>query len=123
MTKKDRDQVREDPGDDSVLFRIHLHWRGSTPEVLSSPDNTEAVGHIWRDKEGAWQLAFAVQRGNGRRQRHFVTIDPDGIRNDRWALQKLGPGVWDIGQSIFFAGQIHAFVTLIGVPDPAPWEK
>lgn len=109
-----------DPGDDSVVLRVHLHWLHSVPEVMTSAG--PPVGHVGRDQDGAWQLVFAVQRLPTRRQRHFVSVDPDRVRPNRWWMLKLGPGVWDIPQSIFFEGQIHAFVTLVGVPDPAPWE-
>jgi hypothetical protein len=70
-----------------------------------------------------WQLVFAVDRGKDRRQRHFVSVDPDAVQSDRWHLVKLGPTAWDIPQSIFVAGQIHAFVTIVDVPSPAPWER
>ena len=111
---------KEDPGDHTVVIRAHLHWKGSVGDVLGSPAGS-AVGHVSRQPDGAWQLAFAVQRGPKKRQRHFVSVDPDATRKDRWHLQKLGPGVWDVTPSIFFEGQFHGFVTLIGVPEPAPW--
>lgn len=121
MTEKQGKMVQDDPGDSSVVLRVHLRWLDSVKAVTTSVAGPP-VGHIRRSEEGVWQLAFAVQRGRAR-QRHFVTVDPDGVREDRWGLMKLGPGVWDIPESVFVEGQIHAFVTLLGVPDPAPWER
>jgi len=121
MTGRAGDLAKEDPGDASVVLRVHARWARSVPEVAGSPTGP-ALGHVWRDEEGKWQLAFSVQRGK-KRQRHFIDVDPDGIRQDRWGLMKLAPGVWDVPQSVFIPDQIHTFVTLVGVPDPAPWEK
>ena len=122
MTNKASSFTRPDPGDDSVVLRVHLRWLPCVQDVMSSTSGL-AVGHIFRDDAGAWHLAFAVQRGVLRRQRHFVDVDPDGCHADRWGLTRLGPGVWDVKESIVVPGQIHAFVTLVGVPCPAPWEN
>jgi hypothetical protein len=42
-------------------------------------------------------------------------------RDPRWNLFKLGPTVWKLTPSILDQ-QIHGYVTVIGVPEPAPWE-
>ena len=113
---------RNDPGDDSVVMRVHARWVGSTTTVMQEASGP-SIGHVLRRHDGIWQLAFAVQRGLTRRQRHFVEVDPDNVRRDRWGLVKLAPGVWDVAESIVVPGQFHGFVTLLGVPDPAPWES
>lgn len=122
MTEKATKRPQEDPCDSSVVLRAHLRWLNSVADVTGSMAGPP-VGHVWRGDDGVWQLAFAVQRGRGRRQRHFIVVDPDGVRQDRWGLLKLGPGIWDVPESVFVEGQIHAFITLTGVPDPAPWER
>lgn len=121
MTERGGDLSKEDPGDASVVLRVYARWTKSVPEVVGSPTGP-ALFHVWRDGDGKWQLALSVQRGR-KRQRHFVDVDPDNTRRDRWGLMKLAPGVWNVPQSIFVQDQIHAFVTLTGVPDPAPWER
>lgn len=121
MTGRGEDLVREDPGDASAVLRVYARWAKSVPEVAGSPTGP-ALCHVWRDEEGKWQLALSVQRGK-RRQRHFLDVDPDNTRKDRWGLMKLAPGVWDLPQSVLVPDQIHAFVTLVEVPDPAPWER
>jgi hypothetical protein len=118
--KLDHDEVSSDPGNDSIIMRLIVHWVDS-PE-LAVTSSGAPHGCISRDKVGTWRLAFAVQRGKKRRQRHFVDVDPMGTRQDRWPLHRLGAGVWDLSKSVHVAGQFHGFVTLVGVPDPAPWE-
>lgn len=110
----------KDPGDDSVVLRLYLSWLAVVRDVLQSKG--DAVGTVHRTPEGIWELVFAVDRGQGRRQRHFIAIDPGLSRKQRWPLIRLGPGIWDIPVSIHIPGQLHAFVTLIRVPDLAPWE-
>ncbi len=45
-----------------------------------------------------------------------------------WVLRKIAPGVWkpisglNGGSSVHEAGLIHTFITVVGVPEPAPWE-
>lgn len=46
--------------------------------------------------------------------------DPKLGKMVRWGLRKLGPTVWMVEPSIVIPG-LHAFVTLTGVPEPAPW--
>lgn len=113
----------EDPGDDSVILRAYLLWALSTTQVMQSTHGRAAVCYVGRLPDGEWQLAFAIDRDAGRRQRHFVSVTPSDVaRADRWMLVKLAPGVWDIPTSIHVPGQFHGFTTLLNVPDPAPWE-
>jgi hypothetical protein len=39
----------------------------------------------------------------------------------RFVLKRLGPGVWKVGPSIVSPGLLHAHVTIVDVPEPAPW--
>lgn len=110
----------QDPGDDSVVARLYVTWLATVRDVTRSETGT--VGTVHRTVEDVWELVFAVDRGQGRRQRHFIAVDPYLSRKQRWPLIRLGPGIWDIPVSIHIPGQLHAFVTLIRVPDLAPWE-
>lgn len=40
----------------------------------------------------------------------------------RWVLFKLGPTVWKVSPSVSHP-LFHAYLTIVGVPEPAPWEK
>lgn len=100
-------QQQQDPGNDTVVLRVYLTWCDTAREALESP----LRGCVHRLDDGTWQLSFSVPRAN-RLQRHFVEVDPDGVRAERWLITKLSPGVWDLPR----------YVTLGGVPDPAPWE-
>lgn len=54
--------------------------------------------------------------------------DPDGaftpegecLSIRKWGLRRLGPGTWLLGPSVV-QGQLHAFVVLCDVPEPAPF--
>ena len=49
------------------------------------------------------------------------TYKKQGDRIEAWGLQRLGPGVWNVEPSILVDNSFHAFVTIIGVPEPAPF--
>lgn len=40
----------------------------------------------------------------------------------RFCLYRLGPTVWKLSPSIR-APRLHGYVTIVGCPDPAPWEE
>ena len=50
-----------------------------------------------------------------------ITWAKQGDALTRWGLSRLGPGVWSIDPSVIVAGELHAFVTLVDVPEPAPF--
>lgn len=56
----------------------------------------------------------------------MLPFNLDGLILDgpppRFVLYKLGPGVWKLAPSVTVPGMLHAFITIVGVPDPAPWE-
>lgn len=112
----------DDPGNDSVIFRIYLKWVPKIEEAIG-PTIKDARGCVHRPRGESWQLVCTIPRGT-RQQVHFIDVNVDGIcRADRWDLVKLAPTVWDIPMSVHVPGQLHAYITLLNVPDPAPWEK
>ena len=52
-----------------------------------------------------------------------VHLDGEPSRGSppRWVLFKLGPTVWKVSPSVLDE-KIHCYLTIVGVPDPAPWE-
>lgn len=40
-----------------------------------------------------------------------------------YGLQKLGPGVWRVTPSLFVPGELHAFLVLCDIPEPAPFTQ
>jgi hypothetical protein len=38
-----------------------------------------------------------------------------------WGMERLGPGVWSLEPSLVIPGLLHAFITLVDVPEPPPW--
>jgi len=42
---------------------------------------------------------------------------------EAYGADRITAGVWAINPSLNVEGLIHGFVTLHGVPDPAPWER
>lgn len=48
-------------------------------------------------------------------------IGVDGVEN--YGMTPIIPGLWAIDPSLNVRGVLHVFVTVYGVPDPAPWEK
>ena len=115
--------VSNDPVDASVVLRVLLQYVG-TPEEVTRAKSGPPMGYIRREEDRSLLLMWSVPRGNGKRQQFFTQVDCiEAHRKDRWPLLRLGPGVWDVPTSIFVEGQIHAFVTLVGVPEPPPWSS
>jgi hypothetical protein len=52
---------------------------------------------------------------------HFVG-EPSSESPPRFVLYKLHPTVWKLSPSVV-TDQLHAYLTIVGVPDPAPWES
>ena len=52
---------------------------------------------------------------------HF-TGEPSSGLPPRFVLYKLHPTVWKLSPSVV-TDQLHAYLTIVGVPDPAPWES
>jgi hypothetical protein len=51
-----------------------------------------------------------------------VVADPETMTMESFGLEKLGPGVWAIDPAIHRKGGLHAYILLVEVPDPAPFE-
>jgi hypothetical protein len=51
---------------------------------------------------------------------HFDGKSQGGV-SPRFMLVRIGATVWTLVPSVL-AENIHAFITVIGVPDPPPWE-
>ena len=121
--KRDGGGSGPDPGDDSCVLRFYAAWVPSMEIAIGGSFADAPTVHARRDANGTWELGMSVPRGDGRRQRHFIAFSPDAVkRPNRWNLVKLAPRVWDMPASVHVPGQMHAFITLLGVPDPAPWE-
>ena len=113
MTVRDQSvKALTDPGDDSAILRIIAAWGPDIAAVMAV-----RTGHSVAQATPDRRIALNIARGE-KRQHHFITISKDD-----WQLMKLGSSVWEITPSLNISGQIHAFVTLVGVPDPAPWER
>lgn len=48
-------------------------------------------------------------------------FDGDANTPPRFVLYKIAPSVWKVSPSVLSA-MLHAYITVVGVPEPAPWE-
>jgi hypothetical protein len=71
---------------------------------------------------------FFVKNHRGKGVGGGVPVHLEGETNDgldgkpcRWVFNKIAPGVWKPSQSLMMP-ELHAYFTLVGVPEPAPWE-
>ncbi len=71
-------------------------------------------------------LVVLAVNHHGKRVQVMIPFNLDGPVEDgpppRFVLFKLGPGVWKLAPSLTVPGLLHAFVTIVHVSDPAPWE-
>lgn len=63
-------------------------------------------------------IPFSVRVG---RSLKMAPEDPNDNRMVLWGLRRLGSTVWTVEPSIITPMGLHVFVTLIEVPDPAPF--
>jgi hypothetical protein len=111
-----------------VIYDLVVHWsEGPMVDVRPLP-----MGRIVRQPNGALELLLVVPDG---RKRHLIVVPLSGDENATgmdgegkavpgqvmsWGIIRLGPGVWKPVPSIHHA-VIHAYLTVIDVPEPAPW--
>ena len=84
------------------------------------------------DGQGGWTLLFRFRPDEvipipiceGDPQGELLEVEP-GVRiwgeMERYGLTKLGSGVWRMDPSLWVPGELHAFLVLCDVPDPAPF--
>jgi hypothetical protein len=113
-------------GDEEEALPVLLLTPRWSPVILVDP-TTEDLCFVSKEKDG-WMLyvrafideqltAFSVPV-----QPNRYALSGDGSMAV-FGLRQLGPGTWRVVPSVNIPGQIHAFVILCAVPDPAPWEK
>lgn len=94
----------------AVCLDIVVKWA----ETLGAPGTAKVMG--------ATLIITAV---NHRKQKVMLNVplsnEPARIGRDaRWNLLRLGPTVWKLTPSILDE-RIHGYVTIVEVPEPAPW--
>lgn len=71
-------------------------------------------------------LIFATKNHRGEHVMLSVPVHFDGESVDggdpRFVLRRLGSTVWKLVPSVL-TNQLHAYLTLVDVPAPAPWER
>ena len=102
-----------DPLDDSAILRVIAVWAPSVEAAMSA-----RAGHNLCQLTPDAKIALNVGRGE-KRQHHVIDVGSGA----GWGLIQLGPSVWEITPPVWIKGQIHAFVTLVAVPEPAPWVR
>ena len=91
--------------------------------VLRHADKIGVVGTAVV-KDGS--LMFAAKNHRGEFVMLSAPVHFDGAPTEgpppRFVLFKLGPSVWKLSPSVANE-KIHAYLTITGVPEPAPWEE
>lgn len=95
----------------TVCLDIVLRWA----DLLGAPGTAKVMGDTL--------ILCAV---NNRKQKVMLNVplssEPARIgRDPRWNLVQLGATVWKLTPSILDE-RIHGYVTIVDVPEPAPWE-
>ena len=108
-----------------VIVDLVLRWTPKVTGVVGTVATVDAPG-------GLGGLGFMLFARNHLEQFVQLTVyvalsgeTHDGSepgKEARWVLFKIAPGVWKLSQSIV-SDRLHAYVTIVGVPEPAPWEK
>jgi len=91
------------------------------------------AGVLWEESERCFRLVVGIPVGTGTKaagtgiDRMIFSVpvrlgehkDVDG--RAFWGLRKLGPGVWAVTPMLIAPHVFQAYVTLVGVPEPAPF--
>jgi hypothetical protein len=114
----------KDPCDDTVMLRLITVLREESALSYKGP---QAIASVVKDTTW-WRVLLAVPRDD-KQFYYVIPVDPSlkemGPKPDGsfvWGLIQLGSTVWEVHPSVHLPGQLHAYVTLIGVPSPAPWD-
>ena len=124
----------EDLLDETVLGDVDVQL--ITPrwtEQIAGPEDLEESICVVVQVEDGWQLHVLIDGEpyylpvhEGAPEGELVEIAP-GVkawtRMTKFGLEKLGPGVWRVEPSLWVPGQLHAFLILRDVPEPAPFAK
>ena len=105
-----KDVEKLDPSE--VCLDIVLKWA----ETLGEPGTAKVMGSTL--------ICCAV---NHRKQKVMFNVplsndEPRIGRDPRWNLVQLGSTVWKLTPSVKDE-HIHGYITIFGVPDPAPWRS
>ena len=86
---------------------------------------SESIGKVGAAKVVDGKTLIFMALNHRRECVHMVVpVHFDGTpvlgNNPRFVMTKLGPGVWKLAPSVSH-DQLHAYITIIEVPEPAPW--
>lgn len=113
---------------DNRVHDIVAHWS----ESLMNDARQVHTCTVQLGPNGLYDLIFAILLGNGQRQMFAlpIIVGVPEVKSSmiigsaptivRWGIARLGPGVWKPTPS-FLHPNIHCFLTLVGVPEPAPF--
>lgn len=94
---------------DKVVLDIVLQWGSGVRMVCATPLRFLLAGHNHLDRPF----------------QQFIEPHLDGKPEDgpppRFVMYRLGPGVWKITPSLYVPTMVHGYLTLVDVPEPAPW--
>lgn len=110
----------------SIVLDLVLEWA----EKIGEQGTAKITRHELRHAEEApvevvWSMVMFVRNHRDEKLQlgaviHFDDAPKDGVE-PRFVLRKLAATVWKLSPSIL-QPNFHGYVTLVGVPDPAPWE-
>lgn len=115
----------KDPCDDNVILRVIARLSDKSAFEHKGKDAVASV--VKDDADWAWRILLATERDE-KQFYYVIPISSAGWAGKRpdgsfcWAIVQLGPTVWEVLPSVHIPGQLHAYVTIIGVPSPAPWQ-
>jgi hypothetical protein len=109
----------EDLGDPSAAV-CSLVFRWMTLAPLSAPADlvcgmAEGQFVISLDGDAVWPLPIVAGDPEISEHKEIINYGAECIAK--------ACGVWILSPSLNIPGLIHGYVTLVGVPSPAPWEK
>jgi hypothetical protein len=97
----------------AVVLDLILRWSRTIGNAGTATVNGSSLIFAAKNHRGVFVVLSTPVHFDG---------EPEEGPPPRFVLFRLGPGVWKLAPSVL-TDVLHAYLTLVDVPEPPPWES